>query len=986
MATTYDYTSASDDQLFTFEDVSPNSSSFLHNDMNYSTSPPTSNGQNANTFHHPAYLGVPPSVLSSSGGGPTMNDFTHRQQQPFSGYLSRPPSLSPSSSQPLAPSSHSPSSASPSSNYSFNLNGSINGSGTDEMLFNNSFSSSDLDALFLGNTSAAAAGGNNHNHVNDKSADASQQQQKFNQPFFLPQTTAFPAINNNLSNDFGGMTQEDAMTMLNLIDANGLSGAKVTQPVQVPSLPQTIRPQWMNQSAQSVQQSPYNTMPFVPQQQVKSTPSLPPHAAPMPPFVPPARHTPSILAPALVPSNVIPRRKSVKADAAEATVGKHNKTERRYRQKVQAAQADLRDSVPALRVLYGTSTDEQRATTDYRAADGTVDGLGEIGRPNASAKTTIFLGARMYIELLQYRVATLQRKVGELESFRMAVAGEDELMHWRADFDAREKELQASMPVKSESEEDGGDDDDSSEEDEPKRKKAKRTTAAGGRSKANLTAFAAFAMSFTLLPSASSVVRSVTTSTGTSIPDGHVLARVPIITAEHVSRLLARALPAIVTPGPQTLIDWTWRLVFGAILYYALRPIFSRKQESVGSVTEVIKDVTRLALPRRAEDPRWTNLAAGIVGKATPVTPFTRAHVVLRLHNTASSPHALALLALLHPSVLRSPKSIWEEARSKLTIDSPAALRVVLALPLEDAARSLSLLPPTPSPITAMAEQVTLVHINDLVTSLFIRLVNSSTGSSETSKSSIKDLTANLSASSLSSDLKSFDREIRKVLEGVPKGTTAHALGLVLIGIWGILCGASTEAQLSLASALTGEELQGVGSSLSSVQAMLALLIPDGHAFKSVSASNASLLPSNALAIDKLALVCIEYIRLLASASMINEETESRMERMQVSKRVSKASTDLRSILTQTTFVGLQSGESGSVGAGARSGSGEGEEDAEGDLFDSDDVVESNESSAEFERAREILVGVLTVVGRRAASRAMGRDDDSGLEGDLDDL
>ena len=216
----------------------------------------------------------------------------------------------------------------------------------------------------------------------------------------------------------------------------------------------------------------------------------------------------------------------------------------------------------------------------------------------------------MYIELLQSRVASLERKVGELESFRLAVAGEDDLTRWRDDFDAREQEIQAALPVKMES--DDGDDDESSEEDEPKRKKARKPT----KAKTGYRAFAAFAMSFTLLPSASKVVDTAPSSS--QAVQGHVLGKLPIITAEHVSRLLARVLPSLLTPGPQALVDWTWRIMFGFVLYYALRPIFQRKKADspVGSVSEMAKDLVQLAMPRKTEDdPRWTNLAAGIVGK-----------------------------------------------------------------------------------------------------------------------------------------------------------------------------------------------------------------------------------------------------------------------------------------------------------------------------------------------------------------------------------
>jgi Sec-independent protein translocase protein TatA len=265
--------------------------------------------------------------------------------------------------------------------------------------------------------------------------------------------------------------------------------------------------------------------------------------------------------------------------------GKHNKTERRYRQKVQVAQADLRDSVPALRVLYGTSNPEQLATTDIKHADGSVDGLPEVSRPNASAKATILNGARMYIELLQERVAGLQRKVDELETYRLAVGGERDLAQWRADFNQRESARQTEIRrMRAEQEHDDDDDDD--EEDEPPkkrkapppRKKAKTEPDAGSA----VRVFAAFAMSFSLVPSASTLLSH---HPNTDITPGRVLsgsatptqiiARLPLITAEHVHALLVRTAPwmSAAVPAPGTMVDWVWRLLVGAVLLLVLGPI-----------------------------------------------------------------------------------------------------------------------------------------------------------------------------------------------------------------------------------------------------------------------------------------------------------------------------------------------------------------------------------------------------------------------------
>ena len=312
--------------------------------------------------------------------------------------------------------------------------------------------------------------------------------------------------------------------------------------------------------------------------------------------------------------------------------GKHNKTERRYRQNVQAAQAALRDSVPALRVLYGTSTDEQQRSTDLRASDGTVDGLGVINRPNASAKTTIFLGARMYIELLQSRVGTLQRKVDDLEAFRAAVAGEDNLSRWQEEFDSREAERRALEPVRSD-DDSLDEEDDESEDEGPKRKKPRASNVKAKKNGDTIRALAAFAISFSFLPSAStlydgSASMDLSSHHYASATRGQVLARLPLITAEHTSRLLARGLPASAVPHPHTLVDWIFRLILTIVVVAILRPLYrklARQSEDddgpdipVGQLTQVATDAFKVALrvqtPASSETAAWVTLASQVVG------------------------------------------------------------------------------------------------------------------------------------------------------------------------------------------------------------------------------------------------------------------------------------------------------------------------------------------------------------------------------------
>ncbi len=305
----------------------------------------------------------------------------------------------------------------------------------------------------------------------------------------------------------------------------------------------------------------------------------------------------------------------------------------------------MRDSVPALRVLYGTSNEEQRRTTDFRATDGTVDGLGEITRPNASAKTTIFLGARLYIELLQLRVSTLQRKVHELEDFRMAVAGDDDLRRWQKEFDLQEQQRQASDIASHTVVDESFDEEEEEEDDERKRKKPRVTKLKGkaglkGKEDPNfgpggpgrgVRVFAAFAMSFSLLPSASTLFKhspsqeAVTTMSGTAT-NGQVLSRLPLITAEHTSRLLSRGLPSSAVPHPHTLVDWGWRVLVAVVLAMLLGPIvqrWSRKRADVevpaGSISGIASDTLKLSVSKwmkgeTVNSASWNILAAGMLG------------------------------------------------------------------------------------------------------------------------------------------------------------------------------------------------------------------------------------------------------------------------------------------------------------------------------------------------------------------------------------
>jgi hypothetical protein len=642
-----------------------------------------------------------------------------------------------------------------------------------------------------------------------------------------------------------------------------------------------------------------------------------------------------------------------------ANVGKHNKTERRYRQKVQQAQADLRDAVPALRVLYGTSTEEQKKS-DIRAPDGTVDGLGEVTRPNASAKATILIGARMYIELLQRRTSMLQRKVAELETWRAVVSGQAELDAWRQDFDNREAVIAAQQAAAAQAAASLNDSDDvESEEDEdeaPTRKRARTTKKKSVDSKmgSGMRAFAAFAVSFSLMPSASKMFKdqpSPNMGSGTAyvgeMSRGQVIGRLPLITAEHSSRLLARALPAALVPGPHTIVDWSVRLFITIGLLVILGPILERavkryqdKSTGAGNIVGFCRDLFHLYVGAPVQvATEWTNLAARIVGGIVDPPPLVRWHVAVRLRQSAEDPYSLALLALMTRDS-HGADHIWAEARTKCETETP--LGAVLALPLDEASRCLELVPPTFAPIAAIAEQINLILLYDLYTRFFNHLVTATGGAT-----ALPPMLANIQKSGMAGDLKSLDREIKSILQSVPRHSTTSSLALVLLGLWGLFSGYQSPA--SLVSALAEEELRGAGPQLKCVSAMLELLYP-GSSFPQRSTGVVSV---NAEAIDNLAMTCIGFVDLLFSSSRHNSTSKS-VDRLEANHRVQKEAARLRLVLTQANFVGL-------------------------------DEEEEDTSIRSFDSARQKLVAVLSTVGRRAAGRSAIHDEDSGLEDETDE-
>lgn len=108
-------------------------------------------------------------------------------------------------------------------------------------------------------------------------------------------------------------------------------------------------------------------------------------------------------------------------------VNLHNKVEKRYRSNVKNALDTLRDSVPRLRQVYGTSLPSETETTDKPDEDGLIGGVGEIGKPT---KQTVMVGARMYIEHLESQLHTETYLRSKDEAVLISLMGGESSQAW----------------------------------------------------------------------------------------------------------------------------------------------------------------------------------------------------------------------------------------------------------------------------------------------------------------------------------------------------------------------------------------------------------------------------------------------------------------------------------------------------------------------------------------------------------------------------
>lgn len=776
-------------------------------------------------------------------------------------------------------------------------------------------------------------------------------------------------------------------------------------------------------------------------------------------------------------SGAVPSSKPAKAKADPEKL--HNIVEQRYRKNVKGSLEMLRDTVPRLRHLYGTSTELQSKTTDIEI-EGKVCGVEDLGKPT---KKTVMEGARKYIVYLEREMARQNRRADYAENFISAAMGQtfDSWKHganeWLRQEQVEPDRLAAAEEKRLRSvylDEAGSDEEDEDEEEEkPKKRKrpsgenkpaekkaitGKPASAKKARKSAALpgagVVLSSFSVAYTFFPKATSVFTSSSAGSNSSATHGRVLAMdTPLKVATHSSAFLARALPQEIVPHPDDLMDWTMLIVLAigltALTWYVLeRFIIGSAEErevaavaehrlrqsemqkaiqdgqigdsrlrrllGVGSVRGVAADALLAAGKRvgvvfekedELESRAWLQVLASAVGScechldeavvyecllthlpvSTDSTLPRLSSLHLRLHMAAqntTSPSQLALDAFLAPTQAESVRS-WSKARQAATYADDVVASTVTALPLRDARNLLNTVKPTAYPLQAIANQSVIIHLSDLTSKIYTTLMESTCGEGKTT---LKGMSKNLQSPAILQLVQQdvFKAEVQDALIGVPRGTEGYALGLVLIGLWGLLAGQDAEARRELATLLAGEQTLGVASNFSSVTTLLSILAP---AYRPSGLPLPSHLNISEAAqdLDTLVTVCLHWISLLASAPRLALETAPRLERLASSKKVKEVTLNLRVLLAhpafRKTFEGAEKSSSAEGSSDEASNNSSRPASINGEGLPLTDVeVEV------FDKVTYRLVEVLTVLGKKAGERASGRDEDSGVEGDLDEL
>ncbi|GHJ83990.1 hypothetical protein NliqN6_0392 [Naganishia liquefaciens] len=769
---------------------------------------------------------------------------------------------------------------------------------------------------------------------------------------------------------------------------------------------------------------------------------------------------------------------SAASETAHAPAAKlHNKVEKRYRYNVKNALETLRDSVPRLRQVYGTSLPLELATTDREDARGLMGGLEPLGKPT---KKTVMLGARLYIEHLETeqrvqacRLARAQQALrGRMCDEEMSVWAsetEQEVMRVREEY-ARLLEEKAKMRAAAHA--GPGDEADRDEEDEqevgppppppppskkraraaadhqPVEKKPRRTTttattttrkartsvastsssgtaATAATAAATTTAFYSFGLAYVLFPRATEWLGfrprdASTAANGTGVSGGKVLLSMDNGASSVSGRVSS------------TVLDMIGYLVLGLVIMAGVY-LFSRRQEELEEEEEEEDEdhdesastdsaersgIQRLArsvglgtvgglaneilyrIPFLHQEPMrpstqaaWYKLYSAHVGRGVKYGRLESLHLSLHLGRHADDGAASAMLHALQANDLARPDA-WIKARKICNVqDSSRSLQDVCVLALHEAEQWLNKITPTLKPLEDIANQLVLEELDHVLTHLYVTLV-AATYPHDSAGTQLAVLVDNMQSATKTTHAMladaAFKARIQRVLAAVEKDSESHVLGLVVIGLWGHLVGQEASRQRALANMLIAQQIQrpdGLMTDLQSVDMLLALILPGYKNPKSIKkrTTRRPRLSATAQELDNVASVCLRYLLLLRSVPQLAKPDAPRQQRQRSSMYVRQACLEIRMLLARPAFDTRPVTDLGVLfAADDGRAAGPAESSDRGDDDDDDDEEEAED--ADFARQTERLIDLMTIVGCRAASRAGGRDDDSGVEGDLEEL
>jgi hypothetical protein len=285
----------------------------------------------------------------------------------------------------------------------------------------------------------------------------------------------------------------------------------------------------------------------------------------------------------------------------------------------------------------------------------------------------------------------------------------------------------------------------------------------------------------------------------------------------------------------------------------------------------------------------------------------------------------------------------WAHART-LALDSlDKTLIDVLSLSFSEVKTLKSKLGPVEDPIRAIADYLTVTHLDDLATRLYISLVESRNDSGQVERRPLASL----------ADPR-YKSQIFEALVGVPKNSNAYALGLVLIGLWGVLGGQDASAQRSVANILIAGQIKG-HLDLPSVDAFLNLVAPGYRSPASRSPSTPA--GPGVHELDTLLNVCLRYVTLVRKVALKDPAHRS---------AIYHESVAIRQLLGQPTFqrtfkdifgYRVRNGSSASDASGS---------DTESIASSDEESISAIEAEVEaFDKQTDRLIDTLVGIGRQ---------------------